>query len=505
MRDNEFEKGVQEKMGEFRLPPSAPVWVEVERRIRERKRRRILIFWFCLAGLLTAGLGSWWIFQNGNQPVMVRTTAGVKQSDTTIPGREKIEPNSVVSAPEKNNTGTTKPQSENTEAQTNLNAEVTLKSSREIEKRSAPLPEKKQTGRLEVKPTITGKQIATQFSTGSGKKSAAPKKEVKGKSVDAQKIMNPDLAKNNEEARAKGEVPSVPVIATVTTKAVDSPVIVQSTSVVALPADTFQQAKTGQAQVVTAAAKSRIKKGKWQTGLLFAFGESKLTEGGLNVFLNKSMNFDQLQSGSTSGNTGSSTYNNQSFADSISLKGPAFHAGIFAKHKSGKKTAFSAGLNFAYYSGKQRVGALVDSVRQISSPFNTRTGDGFYRSGSSARYTNRYYFIQLPLLLHWQINKGVKGPPMEWENGIVPSFMVGNRALVYDRAGQIFFRDKSVYNKLSLVYQTGFTATFASRTRHPLTAGLFYNYHFSRLQKTNPPDFNHLGSFGIQFRWLLKK
>ena len=135
MRDNEFEKGVQEKMGEFRLPPSAPVWVEVERRIRERKRRRILIFWFCLAGLLTAGLGSWWIFQNGNKPVMVLTTAGVKQSDTTIPGKETIEPNSVVSAPEKNNTGTTKPQSENTEAQTNLNAEVTLKSSREIEKK----------------------------------------------------------------------------------------------------------------------------------------------------------------------------------------------------------------------------------------------------------------------------------------------------------------------------------------------------------------------------------
>ena len=256
---------------------------------------------------------------------------------------------------------------------------------------------------------------------------------------------------------------------------------------------------------MTAAAKPRLKKGKWQTGLLFAFGESKLTEGGLNVFLNKSMNFDQLQSGSTSGNTGSSTYNNQSFADSISLKGPAFHAGIFAKHKSGKKTAFSAGLNFAYYSGKQRVGALVDSVRQISSPFNTSTGDGFYRSGSSARYTNRYYYIQLPLLLHWQINKGVKGPPMEWENGIVPSFMVGNRALVYDQAGQIFFRDKSVYNKFSLVYQTGFTATFASRTKHPLTAGLYYNYHFSRLQKINPPDFNHLSSYGIQFRWLLKK
>ena len=60
MQDNAFDKGVQDKMGEFRLTPSAPVWPEVERRIRERRKRRILIFWFCMAGLLLTGAGAWW-------------------------------------------------------------------------------------------------------------------------------------------------------------------------------------------------------------------------------------------------------------------------------------------------------------------------------------------------------------------------------------------------------------------------------------------------------------
>ncbi|MEO7982868.1 MAG: hypothetical protein ABI688_02180, partial [Bacteroidota bacterium] len=54
MRENEFEKRVQEKMGGFNLPPSAEVWKEVERRIRKEKKRRF-IFWWPLLLLLAGG------------------------------------------------------------------------------------------------------------------------------------------------------------------------------------------------------------------------------------------------------------------------------------------------------------------------------------------------------------------------------------------------------------------------------------------------------------------
>ena len=505
MRDNEFEKGVQEKMEEFRLPPSAPVWMEVERRIRERKRRRILIFWFCLAGLLTAGLGGWWIQQSENQTDLTHKTLDDHQPSVAIPGEESIEKKPDFSHLEKNKTASGKPGSPASEVHSTLKEEESLSIESEAGHEKGIVLENKRTPGEKTNSAKAVTHDATRFITGTGKKSAAAKTTVKDLASDARNTKNPGLTKKTEVAPATIDGPSVPVSIPAVTALVDSPVAVQSATTVAMPADTIQSVRTEQAQVVTPTVKPLVKKGKWQTGLVFAFGESKLTEGGLNVFLNKSLNFDQLQSGSVSGNNGNGTFSNQSFADSIPLKGPAFHAGFFAKRKAGKKTAFSAGLNFAYYSGKQRVGAQVDSVRLISSPFNTTTSEGFYRSGSSARYTNRYYYIQLPLLLHWQINKGEKGPSLEWENGIVPSFMMANRALVYDRAGQIFFLDKSVYNQFSLVYQTGFTATFASRTKHPLTAGLYYNYHFSRLQKTNPPDFNHLSSYGIQFRWLLKK
>ena len=54
MRENEFEKQVQQKMGDLDLSPSDAVWTAVERRIRKEKKRRF-IFWWPLFFLLRGG------------------------------------------------------------------------------------------------------------------------------------------------------------------------------------------------------------------------------------------------------------------------------------------------------------------------------------------------------------------------------------------------------------------------------------------------------------------
>lgn len=497
MRDNEFEKGVQEKMGEFRLQPSAPVWVEVERRIRERKRRRILILWFCLAGLVLAGLGGWWIGQNNERPE--RTTVQ-EQNSSTIKNTIAIDSNNTTET-------NSLPATVNSELQVNSTQSSDKPAVAEIHKKNDPgnpvagmkIPVVVKDKQVKQPDQVGEKSIpGLKLIAGSGKKS-----RKKAAAIDP---VRTDIAGNDNPVTQQDISKPVPEDAPVIVGNAPAPVAGTAPVVVtgpvpvqlASPIDTVQEVKPVEEKLSTTVNKS--KKSKWQTGFVFAFGQAKLTRGTFSVFSNKS--YDALQSGVSSGN---GNFNNQSFADSIPLTGPAFHAGIFAKRKTGKRTAFSAGLNLAYYSGKQRVGILVDSVRQISAPFSTNTRDGFYRAGSSDRYTNRYYYIQVPLLFHWQLNKGAKWPPLDWENGLVPSFLAGSRALVYDQAGRIFFRDKSVYNTFSLVYQSGFTATFAGRTKHPLTAGVYYNYHFRGLQKLNPPDFNNLSSYGIQFRWLIKK
>lgn len=512
MRDNAFDKGVQDKMDEFRLTPSAPVWPEVERRIRERKKRRILIFWFCLAGLLLTGAGAWWLLNeksvtpsipvagknsgnaqtenNRNEATTIKTgqsDSPVVTGPTSTPSRNQS--NTAVIAESTSTTATKNNSIAKTKTKTKTVPNTTQSN---LQRTVNPVPVKKSTtlsvaeDQDNIQITAINGKKAKRAATVKNKPSVAdskPAPQAPTPVSGSDPILNPTVVNNDPQT----DVVSAPI-----------PVVVNDQPV--KKTDTMLQAKPDEPK--PASPVSRPKKGprKWQIGLLFAFGEAKLTESRLSLFSEK--RFDALQSGMSSGNGNFST---SSFADSLPLKGTAFHAGVYAKRKAGKKTSFSAGLNLAFYSGKQRVGAFVDSVRQLNSPYNTRTTGGFYRSGSGDWYTNKYYYLQLPLLLHWQLNKGSKLPPLEWENGFVPSLMLGSRALVYDRGSTIFFRDRSVYTRFSLVYQTGFTATFASRTRHPLSAGLYYNYHFSKLQGVNPPDFNHQSSYGIQFRWILRK
>lgn len=504
MRDNAFDKGVQDKMEEFRLTPSAPVWPEVERRIRERKKRRILIFWFCLAGLLLTGAGAWWLLNE--KSITPAMPVAEKNKVTAQPeiNREEATRNKTGQSDSPDETGSTATANHN-KSNTPVNDESTATTSTNTNTNTVPsntqsnLPRTVNPVPVKKSATVSVANVKddVQITSIKGKKTkrGAPVKnkpaEAGTKTVTqaATPVSGSDTEAGTAVASNEPQMPKGPD---------PLPALIHDNTV-NKPA-TIVQTKTDEVKPVSSSARSAKKPHKWQIGLVLAVGEANLTESRLSLFSMKS--FDALQSGSVVGN---GNFSSSSFADSVPLKGPAFHAGVYAKRKIGKMTAFSAGLNLAFYSGKQRVGTFVDSVRQLNTYFYTRTTGGFYRSGSSDWYTNKYYYLQLPLLLHWQLNKGSKLPPLEWENGFVPSFLTGSRALVYDPASTIFFRDKTVYNRFSLVYQTGFTATFASRTRHPLTAGLYYNYHFSKLQGVNPPDFNHQSSYGVQFRWILRK
>ena len=57
MPENEFEKKISSEMHELKFKPSEQVWLRVEERIKTKKKRRIFIVIFLLAGL--ALLGYW--------------------------------------------------------------------------------------------------------------------------------------------------------------------------------------------------------------------------------------------------------------------------------------------------------------------------------------------------------------------------------------------------------------------------------------------------------------
>jgi hypothetical protein len=81
MADKQFEQQMQDRMEEFKLTPSAPVWNNIEAQLRKDKRRRWLFF-LLFAGLIT-GTGAA-IYQyshtSAKQPVAVLSSGNEKKS-----------------------------------------------------------------------------------------------------------------------------------------------------------------------------------------------------------------------------------------------------------------------------------------------------------------------------------------------------------------------------------------------------------------------------------------
>jgi hypothetical protein len=246
--------------------------------------------------------------------------------------------------------------------------------------------------------------------------------------------------------------------------------------------------------------KNKQAKNKWEIGVAFSVGRSRLTDGAFASFGAKSADmYASPGSGSVSGNP------TISYGDSVPLKGTSLLLGISAKKKIGKQTAFSAGLNLVYYSTNQITGGFRDSVLTVNNSLRSQTLGGFYSAGNINTHHNKYYYIQVPLSIHWQINRGDKLPPTVWANGLAPSLLLGSDAVTYDPSRRIFYKDKRIYNSFDLAYQTSLSVRLLKDKKHPLDLGIYYNYHFSKLQKIDPPNYNHLSSYGIKLNWVIKK
>src|SRR5690349_15204419 len=104
MSDHEFEKKVQQKMDDLRLRPSDAVWAEVDRNLRRDKRRRRIVLWLPLMGILLTA-GGYFIFTNPATP-------GKESLAKTAPAQKKAAPEATTATPDATaapNTTTAKP------------------------------------------------------------------------------------------------------------------------------------------------------------------------------------------------------------------------------------------------------------------------------------------------------------------------------------------------------------------------------------------------------------
>src|SRR5882672_5980406 len=93
MAANEFEKNVRKEMDEFKLHPSEEVWPKVEERIREKKRKRRILFFilFSSIALMLAGYGLYNFSGNTRSEAQHKLSKGKRPNDENKTGNSKNE------------------------------------------------------------------------------------------------------------------------------------------------------------------------------------------------------------------------------------------------------------------------------------------------------------------------------------------------------------------------------------------------------------------------------
>jgi hypothetical protein len=99
------------------------------------------------------------------------------------------------------------------------------------------------------------------------------------------------------------------------------------------------------------------------------------------------------------------------------------------------------------------------------------------------KYTNRYHFLEIPLLYQTQLNKGKKVDIL-WNAGIAPGFLIGTNALVYDTAARgVYYKNDNAFKKFHFNMQTGFALQFGNNKKIQWSLGPTVSLDMTRLMK----------------------
>ncbi len=482
MPENEFEKKISSEMQDLKFKPSEHVWLRVEERIKTKKKRRIFVVIFLLAGL--ALLGYW---QRGNlfgeqkndiAKTVQKDSSDEKQKENNSQSANEINDSSAI----KQNAETTKP--EETKNTTDKIVDDKLSDDRSVDdkkdiagsKNEVNKPKKNNEGANRKPGSVKTKK--DNGPEGSIAIVSANSKKKNGVFDDASK----DLKTNSETTTKQAEVNQTeikPVESKIdSAKAVTNEQEKDTTA----KKDTLLKADPTKDPAPQIVKKDPSEK-KWKWGLHITPGISSLNEndislggGGAN-FADAFGNQNPVGSG-----TGSPPPPRQK--PSEVKAGFAFQIGAFAQRKLSNRTSLSVGLQYGYYSNILHIGNRRGSLNN-NTQFNSAVGryaNQVYNAGSdTTKYTNSYHFIELPLLFQWQLNKN-KVKPFIWSIGFTVGQLISSNAIMYDTAfNGVYYKNKSQLNKTQFSLSTGFSWTIASNKNVQWKLGPVADIHLSKL------------------------
>jgi len=525
MHDPKFEKDVQQKMEELVFSPSEAVWQNVEKAVNGEKKRRLIPFWlFFLPALLVAGAGALY-FSRSHRPGNATQASAAARPGASQPNAPASGTDQSAAQP-----GATRPEG----ARPNAAQPEAIRPDAARSAASQPgsaRPEAVQPGMAGSGAAHPDVARADAVQPGSAKPEAIPP-GVPGPSAPQAGatqpgLVQPDVARPAATqagiAQSDAILPAAsrPHTAKPGNGGVDpnansagtQPALHQTSSPYQTSSprlsliDRHSSAIT--ATVLSAgkapvAAKTRLPEPKrpWEAGFAGGIGVSSLNQGLLDKSTITSFDYRNYASAVTGV---PHTY------VSSTQPGLSYWAGILLQKGLRKDFTLSLGLNLHYYSSRIRTGGIVTAssatqTSATSSSFVLGTLAAaaqvypYYSPGNSQSFTNRYYFLELPGSVSWQVGHSRK-MPLFWEGGFSLSYLVSSNSLYYDPKSGVFYKDGSVVNRTQASVFTGLMVGLPLRGIR-LQAGPQIQYGFTNLLNNEGAGGQHLLFGGIKLVFL---
>ncbi len=590
MSDHEFEKQVHQKLQELKLRPSESVWMEVEKNIRQHKRRRRFL-WLWSAALLVALTTSGVVLYNytsdhRHTPEMANSTLeslspSALSSSSSNQTNKTVSPNSTTAntndhttqvspvQPDGGNAGSVPAYNEPVNVTEPAPATVpgvsgqpgsippaapvtALEPAGSNEKQPAiaagsATTTKETIGANNKKPVKSGAALPllTHHQQRAGKKKTAPvvtKQEVAAGAEPGEAAVTNNFKPDETPAALKITIPALvpetePIV---TSKA--------ATDGFNIKAHLLMPDSASAGNAVAAMPIQRKTPSLWHWGVKADAGYSRISVSKLfqlRGLLGTDKSYAEDLAARSYSSPNSVGANNQFLnvsANAVPVKKvaspiqPDFAAsvGVFIQRTLSPRLKVSVGLEYSYMSVNTQVGKRYDSSIAVNvganslkvipefydSPGYIDTASGRFPSVQwqgqapgqnqgweyySQKQRYRFHYIEIPIMLNWQINKGRRLPPIAFEGGVSVGRLFAVDALHYEGVKGVYYEDNSLFNRTQFNFVTGLSVGLLQKSKHPLWIGPDLRYSLNGLVKKEVSTGQYLWSTGISFKMLLGK
>lgn len=479
MAANEFEKNVRKEMDEFKLHPSEEVWPKIEERIREKNRKRRVLF-FMLFALIALTLGGYGIYNFSGSNTKLEAQHKLSDSHQSN-DKDKID-HSKNEGPDKA-TITIKPNipAENTEHTTRAATVVKQK----------PVYQASKEDKL-ITPTSKVNQVSQDRNAVNGDK--AERKQDQTQNVQPKTI---DVSSFNQQQ----------IITDTAQKDIAKPgnknLTLTDTTASKLP----EMKDTRTAQVANQKKGNNVS-GKIIWGINFSAGASVITEDAFS-FKSSYAAADRQNSspGSVTGGGGNpstggggsggpTTYS--SYSQSQNKPAFAFKVGVHGRKNISKRSSLSVGLGYSYLADKINIGTNQTPAQSFSALW-------YYAGSPQQTHTDHFHFIELPLIYDWRLTNNADHF-LSLNAGVAPSYIVATNALVYDTSlGGIYYHNKDLVTKTHFNFISGISYQFKNKSDLLFSVGPQFSFDVTKVFKSDLDKRKYFLYTGIDARLFFEK